>query len=105
MEGQLRMVAMDAGSGPVLPGVDAVVNGKYDKLSRTIYVCADQPMLARQLPLDLKCVCMLINGAEKLVSLANLIALRSLHFHRLAVNRFGVISTESVVVLIQTVPS
>ncbi len=80
MDNQLRMVSVDTGNGPVMPSVDAVVNGKYDKLSRTVYLYANQPMLTKLTPLDLDFVRMLISETEKFVSFSNLIPLRSLQY-------------------------
>jgi len=47
MESQVRAVSIDFGVGPVMPGPDEVAAGKYDKLSRTVYMDVNTAALAK----------------------------------------------------------
>lgn len=80
MEGQVRAVGIDFGAGVVPPGVDEVMAGKYDKLSRTVYLYVNSTLLAKGSPQDQAFSRLLFNDMEKFVRFANLIPLRALQY-------------------------
>lgn len=77
MAADLRMVAIDFGAGPVIPSAAEVLSGKYDKLSRTVYLYVNLTLLAKAEPLDVEFSKFLVKDLEKFVRFANLIPLRS----------------------------
>ncbi|MBI2832786.1 MAG: PstS family phosphate ABC transporter substrate-binding protein [Chloroflexi bacterium] len=44
---KLKLVAIDGGSGPVLPSVDTILNGTYKPLSRPIFIYVNMAALSR----------------------------------------------------------
>lgn len=80
MEGQVRVVGLDLGSGPVVPGVEEVLAGKYDKLARTVYVYLNSSLLAKGTSQDVDFAKTLMIDMEKFVRFANLIPLRGLQY-------------------------
>lgn len=80
MEGQVRMIGIDLGAGPVTPGVQEVLAGKYDKLARTVYIYVNPALLAKASPQDIEFTKLLVNDMEKFVRFANLIPLRALQY-------------------------
>lgn len=65
MESQVRAVSIDFGVGPVMPGPDEVAAGKYDKLSRTVYMDVNTAALAK---------------SSEDATFANLVPLRALQY-------------------------
>ena len=80
MEGQVRAVAVDFGAGPVVPGIDEVSAGKYDKLTRTVYVYANPAAIAKSSADDIAFVNSLVKDMDKFVRFANLVPLRTLQY-------------------------
>ena len=80
MASDLRVIGIDFGAGPVVPSAKEVAAGKYDKLSRTVYLYVNLPMLMKADPLDIGFVKLLVNDMEKYVQFANLIPLRPLQY-------------------------
>lgn len=80
LEGQVRVIGLDFGAGTVYPGVDEVMAGKYDKLSRTVYLYLNPSLLAKGTSLDIDFVKTLMSDMEKFVRFANLIPLRGLQY-------------------------
>lgn len=91
MVNDLRVIAIDFGAGPVVPSAKEVAAGKYDKLSRTVYLYVNVPMLMKADLADIAFAKLLINDMEKYVQFANLIGLRTLQYQenakRIALNR------------------
>ena len=80
MEGQVRTVAVDFGAGPVVPGNDEISAGKYDKLSRTVYLYINTAALMKAPADDVAYVNSLVKDMDKFVSFANLVPLRALQY-------------------------
>ncbi|NML85756.1 substrate-binding domain-containing protein [Polaromonas sp.] len=80
MEGQVRTVAVDFGAGPVMPGSDEISAGKYDKLSRTVYLYINTAALMKAPADDVAYVNSLVKDMDKFVSFANLVPLRTLQY-------------------------
>lgn len=80
MEGQVRTVAVDFGAGPVVPGRDEISAGKYDKLSRTVYLYVNTAALMKASDDDIAYVNSLVRDMDKFVSVANLVPLRMLQY-------------------------
>jgi phosphate transport system substrate-binding protein len=80
MEGQVRVIGLDLGAGVVMPGPDEVLAGKYDKLSRTVYLYINTALLAKTSPQDIEFAQLLVKDLEKFVRFANLIPLRGLQY-------------------------
>ena len=80
MATDIRMIGIDFGAGPVVPGVKEVAAGKYDKLSRTVYLYVNLPMLLKADPGDVDFTKFLVTDMEKFVQFANLIPLQALQY-------------------------
>ncbi|HQS31658.1 MAG: hypothetical protein B7X59_08595 [Polaromonas sp. 39-63-203] len=80
MEGQVRPVSIDFGAGPVAAGVDEVAAGKYDKLSRTVYLYVNAAALAKSSPEDIAFTSMMVKDMDKFVRFVNLVPLRGLQY-------------------------
>jgi phosphate transport system substrate-binding protein len=80
LDGQVRVVGLDLGSGVVMPGADEVLAGKYDKLSRMVYLYINANLLAKGNAQDVEFAKLLVGDMEKFVRFANLIPLRSLQY-------------------------
>lgn len=80
MANDLRKIAIDFGAGPVIPTTTEVMGGKYDKLSRTVYLYVNLSLLAKSDPQDVEFTKFLVRDMEKFVQFANLIPLRSLQY-------------------------
>ena len=80
MASDIRMIGIDFGAGPVIPSAKEVAAGKYDKLSRTVYLYVNVPMLLKADPGDLEFTKFLVTDMEKFVQFANLIPLRALQY-------------------------
>jgi phosphate transport system substrate-binding protein len=80
MDGQVRAVGLNLGAGVVMPGTDEVLAGKYDKLSRTVYLYVNPSLLAKGGPQDIDFAKLLVADMEKFVRFANLIPLRALQY-------------------------
>lgn len=80
MSSDVRMVGIDFGAGPVIPSADSVMTGKYDKLSRTVYLYVNLALLAKADPQDIDFTKLLVRDMEKFVQFANLIPLRTLQY-------------------------
>ena len=65
MEGQVRAIGLDLGAGAVTPGSDEVLAGKYDKLSRTVYLYINSNMLAKGSAQDVEFAKLLVRDLEK----------------------------------------
>ena len=80
LEGQVRAIALDFGSGPVNPGPDEIAAGKYDKLSRTVYLYINTALLAKMTPEDNELTNLLVRDMDKFVRFANMVPLRALQY-------------------------
>jgi len=80
LEGQVRVVAIDLGAGAVMPGIEEVIAGKYDKLSRTVYLYINPALLAKANVQDNEFIKLLVTDLERFVRFANLIPLRALQY-------------------------
>lgn len=80
LDGQVRAIGVDFGAGAVMPGTDEVLSGKYDKLSRTVYLYVNAGLLAKSSPQDVEFAKSLVNDMDKFVRFANLIPLRGLQY-------------------------
>jgi phosphate transport system substrate-binding protein len=80
LEGQVRKVAIDFGAGIVFPGQDEVISGKYDKLSRVVYIYINSALLAKAGPQDVAFAKLLVKDLEKFVRFSNLIPLQALQY-------------------------
>lgn len=80
MEGQVRAVSIDFGAGAVAPGADEVAAGKYDKLSRTVYLYVNAAALAKSSPDDIAFTRMMVKDMDKFVRFVNLVPLRGLQY-------------------------
>lgn len=80
MEGQIRPVSIDFGAGAVTPGANEVAAGKYDKLSRTVYLYVNAAALAKSSPDDIAFTNMLVKDMDKFVRFVNLVPLRGLQY-------------------------
>ena len=78
MANDVRIIGIDFGAGAVIPSIKNVVDGKYDALSRTIYLYVNLSMLAKANPQDIEFTKFLVRDMEKFVQFSNLIPLRSL---------------------------
>ena len=75
-EGQVRTIAVDLGKGPVQPSAEEVLAGRYDKLSRQVFVFLNPAMIAKTSAVDQSFVKNLVTDLEKYVRYADLIALQ-----------------------------
>ena len=80
MESQVRAISIDFGAGAVTPGVDEVSAGKYDKLSRTVYLYINVAALAKSSPADIAFTNMMVRDMDKFVRFVNLVPLRGLQY-------------------------
>ncbi len=80
LEGQVRAVGIDFGSGVVNPGADEIAAGKYDKLARTVYLYINASALAKSSPDDIAFTTLLVKDMDKFVRFVNLVPLRSLQY-------------------------
>ncbi len=80
MATDIRMIGIDFGAGPVIPSAKEVAAGRYDKLSRTVYLYVNVPMLLKADPGDVEFTKFLVTDMEKFVQFANLIPLRALQY-------------------------
>ncbi len=80
MEGQVRVLGIDFGSGSVKPTRETILAGKYDQLARTVYLYVNSRLLAAADPQDIEFTRFLVRDMEKYVSFANLIPLRSVQY-------------------------
>lgn len=91
MEGQVRTLGIDFGAGVVLPNEDAVAAGKYDKLSRMVYLYVNTVALAKSSAEDIAFTQMMVRDMDKFVRFVNLVPLRALQYQenvkRLAASR------------------
>ncbi len=91
MSNDLRIIGIDFGSGPVIPSSKELLSGKYDKLSRTIYLYANLALLTKAEPNDQAFFQFLVRDMEKFTQFANLIPLRALQYQenikRVSANR------------------
>ena len=80
MASDVRIIGIDFGTGPVVPSAQEVAAGKYDKLSRTVYLYVNVAMLLKTEMNDIEFSKLLFADMEKFVRFANLIALRTLQY-------------------------
>ena len=80
MEAQIRAVPVDFGAGAITPGNDEISAGKYDKLTRTVYLYVNTGALAKAAGNDLAYVNTLVKDMDKFVRFANLVPLRTLQY-------------------------
>lgn len=80
MGGQVRVVPLDFGAGPVMPSAESVQSGRYDRLARMVYLYVNQAQLAKQPPQDIEFVRMLGADVEKFVRFANLVPLLPMQY-------------------------
>jgi len=80
LTGQVRPIAIDFGSGVVTPSIDEIATGKYDKLSRTVYLYINTTALAKSSPDDIAYTAALIKDMDKFVRFANLVPLKALQY-------------------------
>lgn len=84
MGGQVRVVPLDFGAGPVMPSAESVQSGRYDRLARMVYLYVNQAQLAKQSPQDIEFVHMLSADVEKFVRFANLVPLLPMQYRETA---------------------
>jgi phosphate transport system substrate-binding protein len=91
MANDLRIIGIDFGTGPVVPSSKELLSGKYDKLSRTIYLYANMALVTKAEPTDQAFFQFLVRDMEKFAQFANLIPLRALQYQenikRVSTNR------------------
>ncbi len=80
LDGQVRILGIDFGSGVVMPSTESIAGGKYDKLARTVYLYLNQAMVLKAGAQDTDFAKTLVTDAEKLVNFAGLIPLRTLQY-------------------------
>lgn len=80
MESQVRGVSIDFGAGPVNPVAEEVAAGKYDKLSRTVYMYVNTAALAKSSAEDIAFAKIMFKDMDKFVRFANLVPLRALQY-------------------------
>jgi phosphate transport system substrate-binding protein len=80
LSGQVRPIGIDFGAGVVNPGNDEIAAGKYDKLTRTVYLYVNPAALAKASPDDFAYTTSLVKDMDKYVRFANLVPLRSLQY-------------------------
>lgn len=80
MEGQIRPIGVNFGAGAVIPSAEEVSAGKYDKLSRTVYLYVNTAALAKSSTEDVAFTQMMVKDMEKFVRFVNLVPLRSLQY-------------------------
>ena len=80
LDGQVRIIGIDFGTGAVVPSTESVLTGKYDKLARTVYLYINQPMVTKGGPQDAEFAKILVTDTEKMVNFAGLIPLRTLQY-------------------------
>ena len=80
LDGQVRIVPLDLGAGPVMPGHDEIASGKYDKLSRIVFFYINSALLAKSAPSDIDFARALVADMEKFVRYANLEPLRPIQY-------------------------
>ena len=80
MASDVRIIGIDFGTGPVVPSAQEVAAGKYDKLSRTVYLYVNVAMLLKTEMNDIEFSKLLFGDMEKFARFANLIALRALQY-------------------------
>ena len=80
MEDQIRAVGIDFGAGAVMPTPEEVAAGKYDKLSRTVYLYINTAALATSSPDDIAFTQMMVKDMDKFVRFVNLVPLRTLQY-------------------------
>ena len=80
MEGQVKAVGIDFGAGTVTPGPEEVSAGKYDKLSRRVYLYVNTVALAKSSPEDVAFAQIIVKDMDKFVRFANLVPLRALQY-------------------------
>lgn len=77
LDDQIRPIGINFGNNVVMPGLEEVANGKYERLSRILYIYVNQGLLEKSNPQDIEFARFLIRDAEKFVQFANLIPLRA----------------------------
>ncbi len=91
MANDLRIIGIDFGAGAVVPSSKEILSGKYDRLSRTIYLYANMASVAKAEPTDQAFFQFLVRDMEKFAQFANLIPLRTLQYQenikRVSTNR------------------
>lgn len=80
MASDIRIIAIDFGTGAVTPSPKEVLAGNYDKLSRNVYLYVNLPLLAKADPQDIEFTKFLVRDMDKFVQFANLIPLRALQY-------------------------
>lgn len=80
MEGKVRVLGIDFGTGVVMPSPDTVLANQYGALSRIVYLYINQPMVIKAGGQDIAFATTLISDTEKLVKAAGLIALQPLQY-------------------------
>ena len=80
LDGQVRILGIDFGTGIVVPSTETILAGKYDKLARTVYLYINQPMVLKGGAQDTEFAKTLVTDTEKMVNFAGLIPLRTLQY-------------------------
>jgi phosphate transport system substrate-binding protein len=80
MSGQVRVVPINFGAGPITPTTEAVQGGAYDRLARNVYLYVNANMLASMSAMDAEFVKYVVGDTAKLVQFANLIPLRPMQY-------------------------
>ncbi len=80
LSGQVRPIGIDFGAGVVNPGNDEIANGKYDKLTRTVYMYVNAAALAKSSSDDIAYTTSLVKDMDKYARFANLVPLRALQY-------------------------
>jgi phosphate transport system substrate-binding protein len=80
LEGQVQTIGIDFGKGITRPSLEDVAASKYDKLTRTVYLYVNAPMIAKSDALDIAFTKYLLKDMEQLVKFVNLTPLRTLQY-------------------------
>lgn len=80
LEGQVQIVGIDFGKGIVRPSAEDIASSKYDKLTRTVYLYVNAPMLAKSDAQDIAFTKYLLKDMEQLVNFVKLTPLRALQY-------------------------
>lgn len=80
LEGQVQTIGIDFGKGAARPTAEDVASSKYDKLTRTVYLYVNAPMLAKSDPQDIAFTKHLLKDMEQMIKFVNLTPLRTLQY-------------------------
>jgi len=78
-DSEVRAIAIDFGKGPVEPSRDTLIDGRYSKLGRQVYLYANPAALAKP-SVEKDFIKFLLTDLERYVAYANLTPLQSLQY-------------------------